>query len=112
VCAHLARRELLQFASAVQTRICRGQPNRESKDAPGFADKVDKHIQTFQPYLQRTGRSYMCILYIVLATVTQMQVCTERQVQAMQLDVCMQELQLKASNIMQQHLPGHAVKAT
>ncbi len=62
----MARRELLQFASAVHSRICRGTPNRESKDAPGFADKVDKHIQSFQPYLQRTGRSYMCVLYIVL----------------------------------------------
>jgi len=46
----------------------------------------------------------------VLATVTQMQMCTECQLQAKQLDVCMQELQLKASKAMQQHLSGHAAK--
>lgn len=60
----LARKDLLFFAAAVRSRICLGKPNRQKdtlndaqNDAQqdGFAQIVEKHIQEFQPYFQRTG---------------------------------------------------------
>lgn len=59
----LARKDLLSFAAAVRSRICLGMPNKSQaqknaqKDAKkdGFAETVDKHVQKFQPYFQRTG---------------------------------------------------------
>lgn len=60
----LAKKDLLSFAAAVRCRMCLGKPNGQndaSKDAQkdaqqdDFAQTVDKHIQKFQPYFQRTG---------------------------------------------------------
>lgn len=66
----LARKDLLSFAAAVRSRICLGTPNKPQaqrdaqKDAKnaqkeakkdGFAETVDKHVQKFQPYFERTG---------------------------------------------------------
>ena len=55
VVEQLAKKELLQFASVVQSRICRGKPYKDSKDAPTFAAKVDQHVKAFQPYVELTG---------------------------------------------------------
>lgn len=50
----LARKELVSFAAAVRSRICSGKPNKQ-RDAPGFSQTVDRHIQKFKPYLQLTS---------------------------------------------------------
>ncbi len=50
----LAKKELVSFGAAVRSRICSGKPNKP-RDAPGFSQTVDKHIQKFQPYFQLTG---------------------------------------------------------
>ncbi|KAK9827810.1 hypothetical protein WJX74_003350 [Apatococcus lobatus] len=56
----LAKKELLSFGVAVRSRICLGRPNKQTDteqaaQQDGFAQKVDKHIQKFQPYLQQIG---------------------------------------------------------
>ena len=68
----LATKELLSFAGAVRSRICLGKPNKQ-KDAPGFAQTVDKHIQKFQPYFQLTG-VMCCFLVACLQALPLMQV--------------------------------------
>ena len=50
----LAKKELVSFAAAVRSRICSGRPNKP-REAQGFSQTVDKHIQKFEPYFQLTG---------------------------------------------------------
>ena len=51
----LANKEMLLFATAVSSRISRGEPSNELLETPTFAEAVDKHINAFQPYLDMTG---------------------------------------------------------
>lgn len=50
----LANKEMLLFATAVSSLISRGEPSNASLKTPPFAEKGDKHIKAFQPYLDMT----------------------------------------------------------
>ena len=80
----LAKKELVSFAAAVRSRICSGKPNKQ-RDAPGFSQTVDKHIQKFEPYLQFTGAIHCCAvagfalpaICVPFSTIYRVQVCCQ-----------------------------------
>ena len=56
----LAKKEVLLFAAAVRSRICRGKPIKEhNKEPPTFGTIVDNSFDAFQRYVDMTGIWYV-----------------------------------------------------